>query len=37
MRRCVVADNGTVYKYISDNDPFKYEDATTANYDGTDG
>lgn len=37
MRRCMVQDNGTVYKYISNTNPFQYEDGTTANYDGTDG
>ena len=37
MRRCMVQDDGTVYKYISATNPLQYEDGTTANYDGTDG
>jgi hypothetical protein len=37
MRRCVVGDDGIVYKYISSTDPLKYEDGTDAKYDGTDG
>ena len=37
MRRCMVQDDGTVYKYISDTNPLQYEDGTTAHYDGTDG
>ncbi len=37
MRRCMVQDDGTVYKYISSTNPRKYEDGTRANYDGTDG
>lgn len=37
MRRCVLQDDGTVYKYINDSNPLLYEDGTTANYDGSDG
>lgn len=37
MRRCMLQDNGTVYKYISNSNPFEYEDGTTAHYDGSDG
>lgn len=37
MRRCILKDDGTVYKYIDSNNPLLYEDGTTANYDGTDG
>lgn len=37
MKRCMLTNNGTVYKYISDSNPLEYEDGTTANYDGTDG
>lgn len=37
MKRCMLLDNGNVYKYISDADPFLYEDGTSVKYDGTDG
>ena len=37
MKRCMLLDNGSVYKYISDADPFLYEDGTSVKYDGTDG
>lgn len=37
MRRCMLNDDGTVYKYISNSNPLEYEDGTTAHYDGTDG
>lgn len=37
MRRCILQDDGTVYKYISSSNPFEYEDGTTAHYDGSDG
>ena len=37
MRRCMLQDDGTVYKYISNSNPFEYEDGTTAHYDGSDG
>lgn len=37
MRRCMLQDDGTVYKYISGSNPFEYEDGTTAHYDGSDG
>jgi hypothetical protein len=37
MRRCMLQDDGTVYKYISSSNPFEYEDGTTAHYDGSDG
>lgn len=37
MRRCMLQNNGTVYKYISNINPLEYEDGTIAHYDGTDG
>ena len=37
MRRCVLNDDGTVYKYINNANPLLYEDGTTAHYDGSDG
>lgn len=37
MKRCMLLDNGSVYKYISDANPFLYEDGTSVKYDGTDG
>lgn len=37
MRRCMLQDDGAVYKYISDSNPLEYEDGTTAHYDGSDG
>lgn len=37
MRRCMLQDDGTVYKYISNSNPLQYEDGTSAHYDGSDG
>jgi len=37
MRRCMLQDDGVVYKYISSSNPLEYEDGTTAHYDGSDG